>query len=56
MKIQRRLYTTKIEPLCECPGSPTGHYTHRKTGDRVKIVECRPMSKDKNFKLLEIVK
>jgi small subunit ribosomal protein S17 len=27
-----------------------------KTGDRVRIVECRPYSKDKRFKLLEIVK
>ncbi len=27
-----------------------------KIGDRVKIIECRPFSKDKRFKLLEIVK
>lgn len=27
-----------------------------KIGDRVKIIECRPYSKDKCFKLLEIVK
>ena len=24
-------------------------------GDRVRIVECRPLSKDKHFRLLEIV-
>ena len=24
-------------------------------GDKVKIVECRPISKEKNFRLLEIV-
>ncbi|MDD3295929.1 MAG: 30S ribosomal protein S17 [Candidatus Omnitrophica bacterium] len=27
-----------------------------KVGDRVKIIEARPYSKDKRFKLLEIVK
>ncbi len=27
-----------------------------KIGDRVKIIESRPFSKEKNFKLLEIVK
>ena len=27
-----------------------------KIGDRVKIIECRPISRDKRFKLLEIVK
>lgn len=27
-----------------------------KIGDRVKIIECRPYSKDKRFKLLEIIK
>lgn len=27
-----------------------------KIGDRVKIIECRPFSKDKRFKLLQIVK
>ena len=27
-----------------------------KTGDTVKIIECRPLSKDKHFRLLEIVK
>lgn len=27
-----------------------------KAGDKVKITECRPCSKDKNFKLLEIAK
>ncbi|MDP8289584.1 MAG: 30S ribosomal protein S17 [Candidatus Susulua stagnicola] len=27
-----------------------------KNGDRVKIIECRPFSKDKCFRLLEIVK
>jgi small subunit ribosomal protein S17 len=27
-----------------------------KAGDRVRIVECRPYSKEKRFKLLEIVK
>lgn len=27
-----------------------------KSGDRVKIIECRPFSKDKCFRLLEIVK
>ena len=27
-----------------------------KIGDRVKITECRPISKDKRFKLLEIKK
>ena len=27
-----------------------------KVGNRVKIIECRPISKDKRFKLLEIVK
>ena len=27
-----------------------------KTGDRVKIIECRPFSKDKRFRLLEILK
>ena len=27
-----------------------------KPGDRVRIVECRPYSKEKKFKLLEIVK
>jgi small subunit ribosomal protein S17 len=27
-----------------------------KVGDRVRIVESRPFSKDKHFKLLEIVK
>jgi len=27
-----------------------------KIGDRVKILECRPYSKEKRFKLLEIVK
>ena len=27
-----------------------------KIGDRVKIIECRPISKDKRFKLLEIKK
>ena len=25
-------------------------------GDQVKIVECRPMSKDKRFRLLKIIK
>ena len=27
-----------------------------KVGDRVKIIECRPYSKDKRFRLLEIGK
>ncbi|MDD5194514.1 MAG: 30S ribosomal protein S17 [Candidatus Omnitrophica bacterium] len=27
-----------------------------KDGDRVKIMECRPYSKDKHFKILEVVK
>lgn len=27
-----------------------------KTGDRVRIVEARPFSKNKNFELLEIIK
>jgi len=27
-----------------------------KHGDRVKIVECRPHSKEKNFRLMEILK
>jgi len=27
-----------------------------KPGDRVKIVECRPYSKEKSFRLLEILK
>ena len=27
-----------------------------KIGDRVKLIESRPISKDKNFKLLEIIK
>lgn len=27
-----------------------------KVGDTVKIIECRPYSKDKTFKLLEILK
>ena len=27
-----------------------------KTGDRVKIIESRPLSRDKHFKLLEIIK
>ena len=27
-----------------------------KSGNRVKIIECRPFSKDKRFKLLEIIK
>ncbi len=27
-----------------------------KIGDRVKIIESRPYSKEKNFKLLEIIK
>jgi len=26
-----------------------------KTGDRVKIIECRPFSKDKRFKLVQVV-
>lgn len=27
-----------------------------KVGDKVKIVECRPYSKEKTFKLLEVLK
>ena len=26
-----------------------------KVGDRVKLIECRPISKDKNWRLLEVV-
>ncbi len=26
-----------------------------KIGDKVKIIECRPLSKDKNFRLLEVL-
>ncbi|MCM8824345.1 MAG: 30S ribosomal protein S17 [Candidatus Omnitrophica bacterium] len=27
-----------------------------KVNDRVKVIECRPYSKDKHFRLLEIIK
>jgi len=27
-----------------------------KVGDRVRIIECRPLSREKRFKLLEIIK
>jgi small subunit ribosomal protein S17 len=26
-----------------------------KIGDKVKIIECRPLSKDKNYRLLEVL-
>lgn len=33
---------------------PTGHEVH--VGDEVRIIECRPLSKRKHFRITEVVK
>lgn len=31
-------------------------HNQTKVGDRVKFIECRPLSKEKRFRLLEVIK
>ena len=54
MKLSHQLYKRSITKRKKYRAHDESNQA--KVGDRVKIVESRPFSKDKNFKLLEILK
>ncbi len=54
MKVSHQLYKRSIVKRKKYKAHDAQN--EAKTGDRVKIIESRPFSKDKHFKLLEIIK
>ncbi|MGP1587208.1 MAG: 30S ribosomal protein S17 [Treponemataceae bacterium] len=52
-KKMHRLYKKYVTRVKKCKAHDESNEAH--VGDRVRIVECRPLSKDKCWRLVEIV-